>query len=216
MAASLARRLYPLCSSRTGTRNHLRRAQNVLKSSSLNSKGTALMDVNKISAGKQPPEQINVVIEIPMGSAPIKYEIDKESGALFVDRFLQTSMIYPANYGFIPQTFSGDGDPCDVLVISKLPVCHGAVIPSRPIGVLMMEDESGVDEKILAVPTSKIEPYYDAIKSYRDLPEIFIQQIGHFFEHYKDLEKGKWVKVLGWEGPEKAKQLIQEGLARNQ
>ena len=172
------------------------------------------MDIKAISAGKNPPHDINVVIEIPQGGQPVKYEIDKESGALFVDRFLHTSMIYPANYGFIPQTLSDDGDPCDVLVLSQSPVVAGCVIRSRPIGALLMEDESGQDEKILAVPVDKLNPYYSNVKSYTDLPEILRDQIKHFFEHYKDLEKGKWVKVLKWVGPEEAGKLIEDGLKK--
>lgn len=172
------------------------------------------MDLTKIPAGKNPPHEINVVIEVPLGGYPVKYEIDKDSCALFVDRFLHTSMVYPCNYGFIPHTLSGDGDPCDVLVVSEIPVVPGCVIACRPIGVLMMNDESGEDEKILAVPISKLNPFYDNIKSYSDLPEILIQKISHFFEHYKDLEKGKWVKVTGWADSEKAQQLIQEAQVR--
>lgn len=149
-----------------------------------------------------------------MGSNPVKYELDKDSGALFVDRFLTTAMYYPCNYGFIPHTLSGDGDPADVLVVGSLPVVPNAVIKARPIGVLMMEDESGQDEKILAVPVTKLDPFYENIHSYEDLPEIFCKQISHFFEHYKDLEKGKWVKILGWEGKEKAEQLINEASER--
>jgi len=172
------------------------------------------MDISKISIGKNPPEDINVIIEIPAGSNPVKYEMDKESGALFVDRFVMTSMVYPYNYGFIPQTLSEDGDPCDVLVITDVPVIAGCVIKSRPIGVLLMEDESGMDEKILAVPVDKVHPYYSNVKSYKDLPSIVTERIGHFFEQYKALEKNKWVKVKGWEGAEKAKQLIQESIDR--
>lgn len=166
------------------------------------------MDLKKIPAGKNPPHDINVVIEIPQGGQPVKYEIDKDSGALFVDRFLSTSMIYPANYGFIPNTLSDDGDPCDVLVLTHLPVAPGCVIRSRPIGALIMEDEAGMDEKILAVPVDKLNPFYSGIKSYKDLPEITRQQISHFFEHYKDLEKGKWVKVADWVDADKAGELI--------
>lgn len=172
------------------------------------------MDLSKIAVGKNPPEEVNVIIEVPMGSSPVKYECDKDSGAIFVDRFLSTAMFYPCNYGFIPNTLSGDGDPTDVLVIGNLPVIPGSVLASRPIGVLLMEDEAGVDEKILAVPTTKLHPSYEAIASYEDLPEVQLQQIAHFFEHYKDLEKGKWVKLLGWEGVEKAQQLIQDAITR--
>lgn len=172
------------------------------------------MDLAKIAVGKNPPHEINVVIEVPLGGDPVKYEMDKESGAVFVDRFLHTSMQYPCNYGFIPHTLSGDGDPADVLVVGTLPVVPGCVLSARPIGVLLMEDESGVDEKILAVPTTKLDPFYANINSYRDLPESFIERISHFFEHYKDLEKGKWVKVLGWEDADKAIELIREAMMR--
>lgn len=170
------------------------------------------MDLAKIGSGKNAPDEINVVIEVPMNSAPVKYEFDKESGAIYVDRFVHTCMFYPCNYGFVPQTLSGDGDPVDVLVVSKLPVISGAVLKSRPIGVLMMEDESGIDEKILAVPVSKLEKYFDNINSYKDLPEILINQIAHFFEHYKDLEKGKWVKVKEWKDADFAKEIISQGI----
>lgn len=172
------------------------------------------MDISKIPTGKKPPHDINVVIEIPQGGYPVKYEIDKESGALFVDRFLHTSMIYPSNYGFIPGTLSDDGDPVDVLVVSQIPVVPGAVIRSRPIGALVMNDESGGDEKILAVPVEKLHPFYDHVKSYKDLPPILIDQIGHFFQRYKDLEKGKWVKVVKWVGAKEAAKMIEAGIKR--
>lgn len=172
------------------------------------------MNIDKINIGRNPPDEVNVIIEIPQGGNPIKYEIDKESGAMFVDRFLHTSMVYPANYGFIPHTLSGDGDPCDVLVIGQLPVISGAVIRSRPIGVLWMEDQAGADEKIIAVPVDDLHPFYSKVTSYKDLPEIFCEQIAHFFEHYKDLEKGKWVKNLKWQGVDEAKQAILDGIAR--
>lgn len=172
------------------------------------------MDINKISIGKNPPEDINVLIEIPAGGAPIKYELDKESGALFVDRFMHTAMFYPANYGFIPHTMSDDGDPCDVLVASHVPVMAGAVVRSRPIGVLLMEDESGHDEKILAVPVDKLYPSYSGVRNYQDLPAILLDQIAHFFEHYKDLEKGKWVKVKGWADASQAAVMIQRAIDR--
>jgi len=170
------------------------------------------MNIEKIGAGKSAPEEINVVIEVPMGSDPVKYELDKDSGAIMVDRFVQTAMFYPCNYGFVPCTLSKDGDPVDVLVIANYPIIPGAVIKARPIGVLMMEDESGMDEKILAVPTTKLDPYFANIKSYKDLPEILIDRIKHFFENYKALEKGKWVKVGGWEDEMVAKAVISEGL----
>lgn len=171
------------------------------------------MDINKISTGKNPPYDINVIVEIPQGGQPVKYEMDKESGAMFVDRFLHTSMVYPSNYGFIPHTISGDGDPCDVLIIGQSPVIPGAVIRSRPIGALIMEDESGADEKILAVPVDQLHPFYSKVQSYKDLPEILCEQIAHFFQHYKDLEKGKWVDIVKWVGAEEAATLIVEGIA---
>lgn len=170
------------------------------------------MDINKIGAGKNAPEEVNVVIEVSMGSDPVKYEFDKEAGAIMVDRFVQTAMFYPCNYGFVPCTLSKDGDPVDVLVIANNPIIPGAVIKARPIGVLMMEDESGMDEKVLAVPTTKLDPYFANIKSYKDLPEVLVNRIKHFFENYKALEKGKWVKVAGWEDELAAKKVILEGL----
>lgn len=174
------------------------------------------MDIKKIPCGKNPPEEINVLIEITSGTAPVKYEFDKESGALFVDRFLQVSMSYPCNYGFIPNTLSGDGDACDVLVIADMPLMPGCVVPARPIGVLLMEDEAGVDEKILAVPTKKSNPYYASIDSYEDLPKVMLDRISHFFESYKKLDKDKWVKIQGWANADKAKELIKAAMTRNQ
>jgi inorganic pyrophosphatase len=170
------------------------------------------MDISKIPAGKDVPNIINVIIENTAGGAPVKYEMDKESGALFVDRFVHTSMVYPANYGFIPQTLGGDGDPVDVLVYSQHAILSGAVIAARPVGVLVMEDDGGQDEKILAVPNDKTHPMFSGIKEYSDLPQILLDEIEHFFTHYKDLEKGKWAKVQGWEGSERAKELIIEGI----
>jgi len=172
------------------------------------------MDIKKIPIGKNPPHDINVIIEIPLRGDPVKYEVDKESGAMFVDRFLHTAMYYPTNYGFIPHTLSDDGDPADVLVVGRTPVAVGAVLRSRPIGVLLMEDESGQDEKILAVPHSKLHPFYDDVKSYKDLPSVLIRQIEHFFAHYKDLEDGKWVKIKGWEDVDVAAALIQKAIER--
>ncbi len=172
------------------------------------------MNIEKIAIGKNPPEQINVVIEIPQGGAPIKYEVDKDSGALVVDRLMSTAMFYPANYGFVPHTLSGDGDPCDVLVVTHVPIQPGAVIACRPIGVLLMKDESGEDEKIIAVPVDKISPFTAPIQSCADLPPILPQQIEHFFTHYKDLEKGKWVEILRWGDAAEARKLITEGCAR--
>ncbi|WP_135081215.1 inorganic diphosphatase [Terasakiella sp. SH-1] len=171
------------------------------------------MDIKKIPVGDA-PESVNVIIEVSAGAAPVKYEFDKDSGAIFVDRFVHTPMHYPANYGFIPHTLSDDGDPVDVLVLAPESIIPGAVIAARPIGVLMMEDDGGMDEKVLAVPTDKMHPMYSDVKTHTDLPEIVLSQIAHFFEHYKDLEKGKWVKIMGWEGAEKAKQLITEGVER--
>jgi inorganic pyrophosphatase len=170
------------------------------------------MNINKIVAGKNIPEEINVIIEVSMGSDPVKYEMDKESGAIFVDRFLQTSMHYPCNYGFIPHTKSGDGDPVDVLVYSPYPLIPLSVIPCRPIGVLLMEDESGVDEKILAVPITKLDPTSENILSYRNLPTAFTDKISHFFENYKKLEKNKWVKIIGWEDRDKALNIIKSSI----
>ena len=158
--------------------------------------------------------EINVIIEIPMNANPVKYEVDKESGMVFVDRFIQTSMFYPCNYGFIPHTLSNDGDPVDVLVVSHYPVIPNCVIKSRPVGVLVMEDESGMDEKIIAVPTSKIDVTFDPIKDLDDLCPMLKRRIEHFFKNYKDLEKGKWVKIIGWENAEKAKDLINAGVSR--
>lgn len=172
------------------------------------------MDLSKISAGHNPPTDINVVIEIPQGGDPVKYELDKSSGALFVDRFLHTAMFYPGNYGFIPNTLSGDGDPCDVLVVGQVPVVPGAVIRCRPIGALLMKDEAGPDEKIIAVPIDKLHPFYSGVSSYKDLPPILTEQIAHFFQHYKDLEKGKWVTIVKWIDPQEAGALILEGIAR--
>jgi inorganic pyrophosphatase len=172
------------------------------------------MDITKIPAGKNPPSNVNVIIEVPMGSLPVKYEFDKDSGAVFVDRFLQTPMFYPCNYGFIPQTLSGDGDPADVLVVAQYPLIPGSVIAVRPVGVLLMEDDGGQDEKILAVPVSKLTPLYDHVKNYTDLPESLVAQVKHFFEHYKDLEKGKWVKITGWADAARAEALIVEAVER--
>jgi len=172
------------------------------------------MDVSKITPGRNPPDEIHVLVEIPQGGVPIKYELDKASGALFVNRFLHTAMYYPANYGFIPNTLSEDGDPCDAMVLSQVPVAPGAVIRCRPVGALLMEDEHGVDEKILAVPVDELNPYYDSVAELDDLPQIMRDQIDHFFRHYKELEKGKWVKVVGWVNRAAARKLITEGIER--
>lgn len=173
------------------------------------------MDISKIPAGKNPPEDIYVVIEIPQGSG-IKYEVDKESGAVFVDRFLYTAMYYPFNYGFIPNTLAEDGDPTDVLVISSEPVVPGSVIRSRPIGMLEMEDEEGIDTKIIAVPVSKLDKTFDNIKEVSDLPEATLNKIKHFFEHYKELEPGKWVKVKSFKDSKTAMEDIQKSIERFQ
>jgi inorganic pyrophosphatase len=172
------------------------------------------MDISRIAIGRNPPHDVNVIIEIPQGGAPVKYEIDKDSGAMFVDRFLHTAMFYPANYGFIPHTLSEDGDPIDCMVVGPTPVVPGVVLRSRPIGALLMEDEKGIDEKLLAVPVDDLHPFYKRVGSYRELPEILLEQIEHFFTHYKDLEKGKWVKVLRWAEPGEAADLIRAGMDR--
>jgi inorganic pyrophosphatase len=171
------------------------------------------MDISKISIGPNPPKDIHVVIEIPLGGVPVKYELDKSSGALFVDRFLHTAMFYPGNYGFIPHTKSADGDPCDVIVVGQVAVVPGAVIRCRPIGALIMKDEAGLDEKILAVPVDALHPFYSNVHSYEDLPSILCEQIAHFFQHYKDLEKSKWVTIVEWVGAAEAEKLIVEGIA---
>jgi len=165
-------------------------------------------------AGDNAPHDVNVVIEIPAHSEPIKYEFDKDTGALFVDRFLSTSMHYPCNYGYIPQTLSEDGDPVDVLVITPIQVNRGCVVQARPIGVLAMTDEAGDDKKILAVPTSNLTAFYDAVHDLKDLPPTLLRQIEHFFAHYKDLETGKWVKIQGWLDKAAAKKEIMDCIAR--
>ena len=172
------------------------------------------MDINAISIGKNPPEDVNVIVEVPLGGEPIKYEMDKEAGTLVVDRFLYTPMFYPGNYGFIPHTLSGDGDPCDVLVANTRAIVPGAIISVRPVGVLVMQDDGGEDEKIIAVPSRKLTQRYNRVENYTDLPEITISQIQHFFEHYKDLEPGKWVKIVRWGDRAEAERLILEGIER--
>jgi inorganic pyrophosphatase len=172
------------------------------------------MDVSKISTGRNPPSEIHAVIEIPVGGVPVKYELDKASGAMFVDRFLHTAMFYPGNYGFVPHTLSEDGDPCDVLVVGSVPVVPGAVIRCRPIGALLMQDEAGGDEKLLAVPIDELQPFYSNIRNYSDLPKVLLDQIAHFFQHYKDLEKGKWMRVLQWVDAADARDLITAAIAR--
>ncbi|GHT88402.1 inorganic pyrophosphatase [Betaproteobacteria bacterium] len=172
------------------------------------------MGLDLVKAGKDVPHDINVIIEIPAQADPIKFEVDKDSGAIFVDRFMGTSMRYPINYGYVPHTVAGDGDPVDVLVITPFPLIPGAVIRARPVGVLKMEDDGGVDAKVIAVPVSKLTPLYDKVKTLDDLPELLLKQTVHFFEHYKDLEPGKWVKILGWGSVEDAKQEILDGIAK--
>lgn len=172
------------------------------------------MNIDAIAIGDNPPEDVNVIIEVPVGGHPIKYEMDKKSGALFVDRFLYTPMVYPGNYGFVPHTLSDDGDPIDVLVMNTRPLIPGCVINARPIGVLNMEDNSGEDEKIIAVPSGDLTKRYDGVNTHTDLPEITLQQVEHFFKHYKDLEPGKWVKIGAWEGAEKARKLIVDAIER--
>jgi inorganic pyrophosphatase len=172
------------------------------------------MNIDKLPIGNDPPHEINVIIEVPIGGEPIKYELDKSAGMLIVDRFLYTPMRYPGNYGFIPHTLSDDGDPCDVVVVNTRPLLPGAAIAVRPIGVLKMTDESGGDEKIIAVPAPKLTQRYAHVKNYTDLPEIAWRQVEHFFAHYKDLEPGKWVKIDGWGDAEEAKKLITQAIAR--
>ncbi len=172
------------------------------------------MRIDAITIGDNPPEDVNVIIEVPVGGQPIKYELDKEAGTLVVDRFLYTPMSYPGNYGFVPHTLSEDGDPIDVLVCNTRALAPACVINVRPIGVLIMEDNAGQDEKIIAVPTPALSRRYDQVKDYSDLPDITLQQVEHFFEHYKDLEPGKWVKISGWQGIDTAKRMIVEAIER--
>ena len=172
------------------------------------------MRIDAISIGNNPPEDVNVIIEVPIGGEPIKYEMDKAAGTLVVDRFLHTPMRYPGNYGFIPHTLSEDGDPIDVLIANTRPIVPGAVINVRPIGVLKMVDDAGGDEKILAVPVPKLTKRYEHVVNYTDLPRITLEQVQHFFEHYKDLEPGKWVKMHGWGDAAEAKRMIQDAMAR--
>lgn len=172
------------------------------------------MRIEAISIGENPPNDLNVIIEVPMGGQPIKYELDKDAGTLVVDRFLYTPMSYPGNYGFVPHTLSEDGDPIDVLVCNTRPLVPGCVINVRPIGVMLMEDNAGQDEKIIAVPSSHLTKRYEGVNNFSDLPDITLQQIEHFFEHYKDLEPGKWVKLGGWQDKATAERLIVEAIER--
>ena len=163
------------------------------------------MNLDRVDSGRDLPNDINVIIEIPAHSDPVKYEVDKISGAMYVDRFMNTAMHYPCNYGYVPHTLSDDGDPVDVLVLTPVPLITGSVVRCRPVGVLKMTDESGDDAKVLAVPVDKLCLMYRKVKDFRDLPEVTLEQIAHFFEHYKDLDEGKWVRVEGWAGVEEAK-----------
>jgi len=172
------------------------------------------MRIDAIAIGEHPPEDVNVIIEVPLGGQPIKYELDKDAGTLVVDRFLYTPMSYPGNYGFVPHTLSEDGDPIDVLVVNTRELIPGCVINVRPVGVLIMEDNAGQDEKVIAVPSHSLTKRYDHVLTISDLPDITTQQIEHFFEHYKDLEPGKWVKIGDWHGAEDAKKLIVESIER--
>lgn len=172
------------------------------------------MNMDNLAVGKDVPESVNVIIEIPAQSSPVKYEVDKSSGALLVDRFMSAPMFYPANYGFVPHTLSDDGDPVDVLVVTPVPLVHGCVIPARPVGMLKMSDEAGEDAKIVAVPAGKLSPEYKDITSYQQLPPLLIEQIQHFFEHYKELEPNKWVKVEGWADADEAKEEILSSIRR--
>jgi inorganic pyrophosphatase len=172
------------------------------------------MRIDAVSIGKNPPEDVNVIVEVPVGGHPIKYEMDKEAGTLVVDRFLYTPMTYPGNYGFVPHTLSEDGDPIDVLIANTRPIFPGAVINVRPVGVLKMQDDSGGDEKIIAVPSPKLTKRYLNVHNYTDLPQITLEQIRHFFEHYKDLEPGKWARIIGWGDAAEARQFIREAIER--
>lgn len=172
------------------------------------------MNYDNLPIGKNPPHEVNAVIENPVGGKPVKYEMDKKTGMVHVDRFLHTAMHYPGNYGFIPHTLSEDGDPIDILVVGDTPVLPGAVLPAVPVGVLIMEDEAGMDEKIIAVPPKKLSPYYEHVHNHTDLPQLLLDKIKHFFEHYKDLEKGKWVKTVRWGDAAEARALIDKAIDR--
>ena len=172
------------------------------------------MNLDRVGPGRNPPDEINVIIEIPLRGEPVKYELDKATGALFVDRYLNTSMVYPCNYGYVPKTLALDGDPVDVLVATPMPIIHGAVIRCRPIGLLAMTDEAGDDSKVLAIPIDKVSKFHHEVNSPDNLQPALLNQITHFFEHYKDLETEKWVKVEGWKDAEAAKREIMDSLER--
>jgi inorganic pyrophosphatase len=172
------------------------------------------MDIAKIPVGRAPPHDVNVIVEIPQGGEPVKYELDKASGAVFVDRFMHTAMFYPGNYGFVPHTLAEDGDPIDVLIVGPAAVIPGAVVRCRPIGALIMRDEHGPDEKIIAVPVDALHPFYTDVRSHCDLPPILCEQIAHFFRHYKDLEAGKWVEIARWADADEAASLIAAAIDR--
>ncbi|MDQ0462897.1 inorganic pyrophosphatase [Caulobacter ginsengisoli] len=172
------------------------------------------MNLDAIPIGRNPPEDVNVVIEVPLGGEPIKYELHKEAGVLMVDRFLYTPMRYPGNYGFIPHTLSGDGDPVDVICMNTRAIAPGAVMSCRIVGVLLMEDQAGIDEKLIAVPSSHLTARYDNVQDLKDLPQITLDQVEHFFSHYKDLEPGKWVKLKGWGDAAEARKMVLEGIER--
>ena len=172
------------------------------------------MRIDAISIGRDPPREVNVIVEVPVGGEPIKYEMDKAAGTLVVDRFLYTAMRYPGNYGFVPHTLSDDGDPCDVLVANTRAITPGAIMTVRIVGAMLMEDEAGGDEKLIGVPISRLTPRYDHVQNYTDLPDIAVKQIEHFFSHYKDLEPGKWVKIKRWGDAEEARHLVLDGIER--
>lgn len=172
------------------------------------------MRIEAISIGTNPPRDVNVIIEVPVGGEPVKYEMDKDAGTMVVDRFLYTPMRYPGNYGFVPHTLSEDGDPIDVLIPNERPIVPGAVMNCRPIGVLKMKDEAGGDEKVLAVPSEHLTKRYDSIRTYSDLPDITLHQIEHFFGHYKDLERNKWVEIVGWGDADDAMAMISAAIER--
>ena len=172
------------------------------------------MNLDKVGPGRNPPDEINVIIEIPLKGDPVKYELDKETGAMFVDRFLNTSMYYPCNYGYIPKTLAKDGDPVDVLLATPIPLIHGSVVRCRPVGVLVMTDEAGDDSKVLAVPLDSVSKFHHNVNSYEDIQPALLNLITHFFEHYKDLESNKWVRIEGWCGVDTAKEEIKSSLER--